>query len=73
VIGFCLQKWKYRHFEGINFFHYLSRGIRVKKDAFKLAIEKDLKFVKWHFPLFSGVAVTHPESLKVIFFFDRMT
>jgi hypothetical protein len=68
VFSLCRQIWKYRHFEGITFFHYMSRGIRAKYDVCKLAAEKELKFVKWNFPLFSAVAATHPESLKVSFF-----
>jgi hypothetical protein len=68
VVVYCFQIWKYRHFEGITLFRYLLRGAHAKKDVCKLAAEKELKFVKWNFPLFSAVAATHPESLKVIFF-----
>jgi hypothetical protein len=69
---FC-QAWKYRHFEGISLFRALIRSARARHDVIKLITEKDVKFIKWIFPLSPGIVATHPDSLKVIYFFEYVS
>jgi cytochrome P450 len=61
---FIVQSLKYRQHEGMSLMSFFTYGVGAISQLSKLAVEKDAKFLKWVFPLFSGVVATHPDSLK---------
>jgi hypothetical protein len=64
VLAYFRQALKYRHIEGINFVSFFFHGFNAISLIYQIAAEKNARFVKWFFPLFPGVIVTHPDSLK---------